>query len=97
MALESILKEAGPYTAPLCTAMFAAIKWLLGDRARLLKILSEYSNRERSASEQRVTESMESLRIMSESDKTLRESLAQHDRSLDKFLERLEKWGSSKE
>lgn len=31
-----LLKDFGPFTAPLCAAMAWALKWLVTDRARLL-------------------------------------------------------------
>lgn len=94
--LYGALKEAGPYTAPLCTAMAAVIKWLVSDRARILQALSESNKRERELSEKRYQEGMESLRIMSESDKTIRESLAANDKQLDRLVERVDKWLSLK-
>lgn len=36
MGVGEILKEAGPYSAPLCLAMGAALKWLAADRARVI-------------------------------------------------------------
>jgi len=36
MDIATILKEAGPYSAPLCLAMGVALRWLAGDRARIL-------------------------------------------------------------
>lgn len=32
----ALLKEFGPFTAPLCAAMVWAVQWLVKDRARLL-------------------------------------------------------------
>lgn len=31
-----MLKEAGPFTTPLCIAMVFALRWLIQDRARVL-------------------------------------------------------------
>jgi hypothetical protein len=35
-AFIATLKEFGPFTLPICIVMVWAIKWLLGDRERLL-------------------------------------------------------------
>ena len=96
MDAGDILRDAGPYTAPLCAAMAVAIKWLVADRNRLLKALSAALERERALSDKRAEEGMESLRIMAESDKTLRETLSEHDKYLDRLIERWDRWLSSK-
>ena len=35
------IKEAGPFTTPLCIGAYFVVKWLLKDRERLLKLLAE--------------------------------------------------------
>jgi hypothetical protein len=47
------IKEAGPFTAPLCLGMLAVIKWLLDDRTRLLTALLTADDDRRSLREKR--------------------------------------------
>ena len=96
MDFQLMLKEAGPYTAPLCGAMGWAIRWLLKDRIRLLKALSDSSERERQCAATRTVESLESAHLLSESNKTQQENLTQHDRVLEQLIQRIDRWLSSK-
>lgn len=92
MDYQAILKEAGPFTAPLCAAMGYAIRWLLKDRARLLQVLSASSSRERATSAIHTTEAIESARLMAESNQSLRD----HDRVLERLIDLIkDRWGSS--
>lgn len=95
MNIQTLLKEAGPYTAPLCVAMAWAIQWLLVDRKRLLGALSDSLKRERAGAENRTMEALESTRLLAESNLTQRETLHEHDRLLDKLIDRIDRWLSS--
>lgn len=89
---SQILKEAGPYTAPMCAAMGLAIKWLLSERKELLAALGRSQQREREMSEKRTQELLESATAMGESALVVERSLEKHDRLLEQVLA---KWGSS--
>lgn len=89
MDIQALLKEAGPYTAPLCGAMVWIMQWGLSDRARLLKALSDSTRRERELAEKRTSESIESARLMSESNQALHD----HDRVLERLIDRMNRRG----
>lgn len=90
MDWSQILKEAGPYTAPLCAAMGIAIKWLLSERTELLAALRRSQQREREMSEKRTQELLESASALGESALVVEKALEKHDRLLEKALERWE-------
>jgi sensor histidine kinase regulating citrate/malate metabolism len=96
MDLPAVLKEAGPYTAPLCTAMAIVIKWLLADRLLMLNALTESVQRERAIAEKRTEEALESARLLADSDRTQRDVLANHNKSIEKLVERIERWTSGR-
>lgn len=50
------IKEAGPFTAPLCVGMVVVIRWLLTDRKRLLDLLEEAEAERRSLRDKRAGE-----------------------------------------
>lgn len=93
MDFSQILKEAGPYTAPLCGGMMFAIRWLLAERKELQRELSASQQRERDINEKRTIELLESAAAMGESAKVVEKALGDHDRTINKALE---KWQSVK-
>lgn len=88
-----VLKEAGPYTAPLCFAMMFAMRWLTGERKELITALRESQQREREIGEKRTAELLQSATAMGESARVIEKALNEHDRLLEKAIER---WDSSK-
>lgn len=69
MDFGAYIKEAGPFTAPLCLGMMLVIRWLLLDRARLLATLvaadaDRMALRERRATD--LADAAEEYRVQSE-------------------------------
>ena len=91
MDWSQVLKEAGPFTAPLCAAMGIAIRWLLLDRKQLIDALEKSQARERQMSEQRTLELRESSAALGESARLVETALERHDRVLEKALSKWEK------
>jgi hypothetical protein len=92
MDWSHVLKEAGPFTAPLCAAMGIAIRWLLSDRKQLIEALGRSQERERQMSEQRTLELRESSAALGESARLVETALERHDRVLEKAMD---KWKAS--
>lgn len=90
MDWSQILKEAGPYTAPLCAAMGLAIKWLLSERKELIASLSRSQEREREMGEKRTKELLESATALGESALVVEKALEKHDRMLERVVEKWE-------
>lgn len=93
MDFSAILKEAGPYTAPLCGAMVFAVRWLLTEREELLEALQKSQQREREMGERRTQELLESAAAMAEVAKMSEKTLSGHSSLL---TEAIRKWESSK-
>ncbi len=90
MDFALILKEAGPFTAPLCAAVGLALRWLLADRKELIAALSLSQQRERDLSEKRTQELRDSAVALGESAQVIEAALSQHDRRLQEVLRRCE-------
>lgn len=95
MDWSQVLKEAGPFTAPLCAAMGFVIRWLLQDRKQLIAALERSQERERRMSEQRTAELMESSAALGESARLIETSLERHDRILEKALSKWDTFAPS--
>lgn len=90
MDFAQVLKEAGPFTAPLCAAMGFAVRWLLTERKELIAALTLSQQRERDMSERRTQELLDSVAAMGESAQVIEAALSNHDRSLQEVLRKCE-------
>ena len=88
MTFVQILKEAGPYTAPLCAAMGLAVRWFIAREKVLIEDLKTSQERERAMSEKRTQELLESTAAMGESALVMAKSLSEHDANIQEALKR---------
>ncbi len=86
MTFAQILKEAGPYTAPLCAAMFFALRWFAADRKEAIEDLKASQSREREMGEKRTQELLESTTAMGESALVTTKALGEHDNNIQEVL-----------
>jgi hypothetical protein len=78
------LKEFGPFTTPLCIALLVALKWVVGQ-------WSASTARERALHETRHAETVETLRVVTESEKLVTAALVAHDQAIKSALKELER------
>ncbi len=86
MSWPEIIKEMGPYTAPLCVVMGIAIKWLLTQIADMKKERDAALDDAKQLRDQRTTDQVAATQAMGESARVVTEALRDHDDRIDKVL-----------
>lgn len=89
--LNSLLQNAGPYTI-VFIGMAGVIVWLLKERSRILQALEDSTERLLEERQKRADDNLESAKLLASCSDAIRNSLADHDKTLEKAMVR---WDSS--
>lgn len=89
MDINALIKEAGPYTAPLCLAMGAAIGWLLKELATARRETREAREDATQLREKRATDLERAAREYAEAGEANRNSMREWTTAAEAVLARM--------
>lgn len=89
MDFLAYIKEAGPFTAPLCIAIVLGMRWLLKDRERLLSLLAEANSDRMQLREKRAEDLERAANEYREHGEAMRDAVREWRAKADAVLERV--------